>query len=251
MAVEVKRRRTPIASAEEWRFIEAMLADPAFRTLYLWGLPGVGKTYCAYHNGRIMAGVFPVTLTPEMPASELMGHYFPFGQELRWRDGPFTCALRAGGRLVINEITHASSDVLAILYPVLESVQTAQLMLPNNEVVRPAPGFHVVVTDNEPPENLPLALQDRFDAQAHIRSPHPDALAQLSPELQRAALRAMCLDDERRITMRQWLNIGRFAEKMGLKDACRAVLGIERGTEIYDALKLAARQAQEEKSNAR
>jgi MoxR-like ATPase len=224
---------------DEWPFVEALLADPSVRTIFLFGAAGIGKTYCAYHNGRTDAGIYPITLTPETPASELVGHFFPAGQELRWRDGPFTLALRAGGRLVINEISHASSDVLAILYPVLESAATARLQLPDGQVVRPAPGFHAVITDNESPDNLPAALQDRFDCLVHIKTPHPDALALLHPKLRRAALRAMILDDERRVTMRQWLNISRFMEAMGLDGACRAVLGRERGAQIFDALLLA------------
>lgn len=235
-------RTPPPDAAQEWRSVEAMLANELIRTLYLWGAAGIGKTYGAYNFGRVERGVFAVTLTPETPASELMGHFFPYGAELRWRDGPFTAALRAGGRLVLNEISHASSDVLAILYPVLESEKTAQLMLPNNETVRPVPGFHAIVTDNEPPDNLPAALQDRFDAQAHIRMPHPAAIEALHPQIRRAALRAIELDDERRVTMRQWLNISRFLPALGLDLACRAVLGAERGAQIADAIRLAAGQ---------
>ncbi len=240
MTVRHPSRRQISDAAADWRFVDALLANALVRTLFLYGPPGIGKTYSAYHCGRTAAGVYPITLTPETPASELVGHFFPAGNDLRRRDGPFTLALRAGGRLVINEITHASSDVLAILYPVLESAETAQLMLPNGDIVRPAPGFHAVLTDNDPPDNLPAALQDRFDCQVHIKSPHPNALALLDPVLRQAAQRALLLDEERRVTMRQWLNISRFIAHMGMQDACRAVLGRERGAQICDAINLAA-----------
>lgn len=241
------------AAVDEWAFIEGLLASALIRTLFLYGPPGIGKTYSAYHSGRIDAGVYPITLTPETPASELVGHFFPAGNELQWRDGPFALALRAGGRLVINEISHASSDVLAILYPVLESTETAQLMLPTGDILRPAPAFHAVLTDNEPPDNLPAALQDRFDCQVHVRAPHPAALALLDPLLRAAALRSFLLDEERRVTMRQWLNISRFIATMGLADACRAVLGRERGAQIHDAIRLAngAEKEDEGAANAR
>lgn len=244
-------RRSVTTDCNDWALAEALLADPLVRTMFFGGPPGIGKTYSAYTCGRIEAGVFPVTLTPETPASELMGHFFPAGSELRWRDGPFALALRAGGRLVINEISHASSDVLAILYPVLESAETAQLMLPTGEILRPATGFHAVLTDNEPPEGLPLALQDRFDCQVRITAPHPAALARVRPELRDAAVRTMLLDDERRVTMRQWQNISRFTGHMGLRGACRAVLGSARGDQIVDALALAVETTTEGAANAR
>ena len=223
----------------EWEFVQELLASSLFRTIFMWGPPGIGKTFAAYKMGRIDRGVFPVTLTPETPASELMGHFVPRGNELVWRDGPFTAAMRAGGRLVINEVEHASSDVLAILYPVLESAETAQLILPTTEIVAPAEGFHVIATNNEPPDNLPLALQDRFECEVHIKHPHPDALAKLDPALQRAALRTMSLEAERVVSMRRWQTIARLQNTFGLERACRAVLGAERGAQVYDAIILA------------
>lgn len=235
-----KKPREPRTQMDsDWAFVEELLANPLIRTIYFYGAPGLGKSYGAYHLGRIGNGVFPVTLTPETPASELMGHYIPRGNELVWRDGPFTLAMRAGGRLVINEASHASADVLAILYPVLESVETAQLMLPTGEIVRPAPDFHVILTDNQPPNELPLALQDRFECEVHVETPHPNALARIERRLQRAALRSLAIDDERRVTMRRWLTIAKLQAEMGLARACRAVLGRDRGGEVYEAIMLA------------
>jgi MoxR-like ATPase len=223
----------------DWKFVETVLACAEVRVLYLFGPPGVGKTYFAYNSGRVDRGVFPVTLTPETPASEMRGHYLPRGDELVWHDGPFTLAMRAGGRLVINEISHASSDVLAILYPVLESEKTAQLMLPTGEVVRPERHFHVVLTDNHAPDDLPPALQDRFDCQIHVEFPHPGALALLDARLRRAAKRAFALAADRRISLRKWLTVNRLQAQLGLGPACHAVFGPERGTQVHEALLLA------------
>lgn len=228
----------PKQSAADWALMEYLLASPHVRTIYGFGPPGIGKTYGAYRFGRIAAGVFPITLTPETPASELLGHYTPRGNQLVWQNGPFTLAMRAGGRLVINELSHAGSDVIAVLYPVLESTETAQLMLATGEIVRPAPGFHVVATDNAPPDELPEALQDRFDCVLNLERPHPALIEALHPRLRRAAERSFLLDDERRITMRRWMTISRLQSVMGLERACHAVLGRLRGTQIFEAINL-------------
>jgi hypothetical protein len=234
----LKRNEDP-AHSEEWALAADILSSPLVRTSYIYGPPGIGKTYAAYNIGRTTAGVSPITLTPETPASELMGHYMPRGNELVWQYGPFAKAMRAGGRLVINEISHASSDVLAILYPVLESIETAQLMLPTGEIIRPAEGFNVVATDNAPPDGLPEALQDRFDCLIYLSKPHPAVFEMLNPALRRAAERSFTLDDERRISCRRWMTISLLMESMGTEKACCAVLGVARGKQIYEAIVLA------------
>jgi MoxR-like ATPase len=224
--------------AADWALAETLLALPDVRTILAHGPPGTGKTYAAMYFGRVAAGIFPVTLTPEMPASELLGHYSPRGNDLIWQDGPFALAMRSGGRLIINEVSHASSDVLAILYPVLESAKTAQLMLSTGEVLRPMPGFHVVATDNEPPDGLPEALQDRFECVVNLEWPHPAAMAALHPRVRRAAERSFLLDDERRISMRRWMMISHLQAKLGFEKACHAVLGRLRGTQVFEAINL-------------
>ena len=147
--------------------------------------------------------------------------------------------MREGARLVVNELSHGSADVQALLYPVLESEETARFTLPTNETVRPAPGFHVVCTDNESPASLPAALQDRFDAILEIAEPHPEALALLSEPLRRAALDSVGLGTERSVSLRAWLNLEKLQREFGLGDACTVVFGVERGAQIYDAIILA------------
>ncbi len=235
-----KNRKNESKSAfTTWPLIEKVLTSHCFERILLHGPPGVGKTYCAYTMGRIERGVYACTLTQELPASELRGSFFPRGNEFVWRDGPVIAAMRAGARLVLNEITKASDDALTFLYPILENAHTARITLPSNETVMPAPGFTVVATDNEGPESLPAALRDRFDALLEVREPHPGALMQLSPPLREVALRGFALDAERRVSLRSWLVLDRAWVELGLTDACRAVFGSERGSQIYDALILA------------
>lgn len=222
----------------DWPLVERILSSPLVRTVFVWGPPGAGKTYAALNFG-VQGGVCPVTLTEDTPTAELRGFYRPVGRDLAWNDGPVTTAMRAGSRLVLNELTHASPEVFSFLHPILEHVETACVTLPTGEVVRPAPGFQVVATSNQGPEDLPFALRDRFDCILEVQDPHPDALARLSPELRRAAERSIHLEGERRVGLRGWLSVQRLEPALGLLDACRATFGPARGALLHDALRLA------------
>lgn len=227
-----------VESSTNWELVERVLDSPNVRTVYFHGPSGVGKTYCAYHHGRVGAGVYAITMTEDTPAAELRGHYLPVKGELVWHDGPFTEAMRKGARLVINEVSHGSPEAISFLHPVLESFATARITLPTNETVRPAPGFHVVCTDNAPPEDLPLALQDRFDCTIEILDPHPQAIAKLSEPFKSAALHTFGLEEDRRISLRSWFIMQTLAAELGLESACQAVFGSERGARILDGLVL-------------
>lgn len=223
----------------DWKVIEHVLALPVLDRIFIWGKPGIGKSWCAYHKGRIERGVYAVTCTPETPASELRGHYLPHGDGgFAWHDGPVVRAMREGARLVINEIAHASDDVLAFLHPILEHAETARTTLPTNETVVPTPGFHVVLTDNAPPDELPPALRDRFDAVIQIEEPHPEALLRLSEPLRAVAQRGFALEDARRVSIRGWLVLDRLRDELGLELACAIVFGTERGAQVHDAIVL-------------
>lgn len=213
----------------------------AFRVVLIWGPPGVGKTYTAQHESLTSGGVVSVTLTPETPASELRGFYVPKGGEFVWQDGPVVMALRRGARLIINEISHASSDVLALLYPLLESTSTAGVPLPSGEVVKPAEGFQAVITDNHSPAQLPEALQDRADAICHITELHPDALARIAPEYREAAIQLAKPDVpfDRRVSVRGWLRLSEALRRVETEEAFALVFGPERGAMLRDALAIA------------
>ena len=220
----------------DWALVERVLGCKLVRSVYLFGPSGIGKTYCAYHKGCLGRGVYACTLTEETPASELRGTWLPKGEGLVWHDGPITRAMREGARLVLNELSHASDDVLAFLYPIIESPETARLTLPTNETLSPATGFTVVCTDNLPPDDLPPALQDRFETILEIEEPHPEAIARLSPDLRAAALRSFALENDRRVSLRGWLMLERLRPELGLDDACTVVFGAERGSQLHDAL---------------
>ena len=230
-----KKTRKTESPAEIWNFVERVLKSRFAHTVYLWGPPGVGKSFVACRAGLGDREVFSVTLTPETPAAELRGFWMPKGNEFVWQDGVFVEAMRKGARIVLNEISYASSDVIAILHPVLDSRETAQLTLPNLETIRPAEGFQVICTDNLPPDQLPGALQDRFKSVINVTGPHPDALARLPEDLREAALRTFDLDEDRAVSVRGWLAVHAFEGEFDRKTAMHAVFGFERGEQIFRA----------------
>jgi MoxR-like ATPase len=221
----------------DWSFVERVLRSPHARTVYIYGPPGLGKTWAAMYLGDHRA-YYALTLTEETSATELRGHYLPKGRSMPWHDGPATMAMRAGARLILNELTHASPDVLSLLHPLLENPDTACLTLPTGETVRPASGYTVVATDNLPPEDLPAALRDRFDCVLHVNEPHPAALAQLPEHLRGPALRGLLLEPDRRISLRGWLSVHRLEAEFGLRGACIAVFGPARGALVHDGIVL-------------
>ena len=232
-----KTREKKASSAEDWVFVERVFGSRLAHTAYLWGPPSVGKTYTALRSGLGDREVFVITLTPDTSAAELRGHFVPRGGEFVWQDGVFVRAMRLGARVVVNEISYASSDVLAILHPVLESRQTARLTLPNLETVYPAEGFQVICTDNLPIDQLPHALQDRFKSVMHVTEPHPDALARLPEDLREAAERTFDLEADRAVSLRGWLAVHEFESEpeFDRASALRAVFGRERGEQLYRA----------------
>lgn len=223
---------------DSWDLVDQVLESVSARTLYLWGPPGIGKTYSATRTGLRERAVFSITLTPETPAAELRGFWMPKGQEFVWMDGVFIDAMRKGARVVINEISHASHDVLAILHPILENVETARLTLPSGETVVPAPGFQVVCTDNMPVDQLPESLRDRFKSVMRVGRPHPDALLCLPEDLRAAALRTFDLESERAVSIRGWLAVHEMESEFERPTAFRVVFGRERGEQLFNALAL-------------
>jgi midasin (ATPase involved in ribosome maturation) len=226
-------------SVNSWDMLEQVLTVPDIRTFYLNGPPGTGKTWAAYYYGRVKGKSFyAITITDETSAAELRGHFIFKGGDAVWHDGPFVRAMREGVRLVINEITNASSDVLALLYPILEDYSTACLTLPSGETIRPSDGFHVVATDNRSPELLPEALQDRFMAYVEVLETNPAALACLPADLREVAAKTIG-DGDRRVSARGWHSLDKMRQHFSLEDACKLAFGMARGNTIHDAIVIA------------
>ena len=147
----------------------------------LYGPPGTGKTHTAVKENTPLningePNVFQITMTEESSSADLMGFYqIGDNQQFEWHDGIAIQAWRNGGRLIINEIDHASPDAMTFLHAILDDKSIAGITLNNREkeTVHPAEGFQVVATSNADPESLPQAVKDRFPVAIYMDSINP------------------------------------------------------------------------------
>jgi MoxR-like ATPase len=230
----------PELKRETWGLVAAVLEHS--RAVLLHGRPGTGKTYAAQTLGlRQTQAVFTITMTPETPAAEIRGHYIPKDGAFYWQDGPAIRAWREGGRLIINEIDLAGGDVTGLLYAIAESKHSAALTLPTGELVKPAEEFQVVATTNAPIEELPEAILNRFPVALEIKEANPVAIAQLPEDLRNAAAGSVMAENNRRISLRCWLEYAQLRGKIGHTSAAAAIFG-ERAADVLAGLKLAGGQ---------
>jgi MoxR-like ATPase len=225
-----------------WDLAEAAVRAGATRLL-LWGPPGVGKSRWALQvlgEGRQHPPV-RVYLNQDLTAQELLGHWVPRGQEFRWHHGPVAWAWLYGAGLVVDEIGRASGPVLDLMLAVLDDQETARLVLPSGEEIKPSLGFAAICTSNNPPDDLDPALVDRFDVILHVNEPNPVLVSRLNSALKGLGdvIRDSYADPERAISPRRALVFARFL-KADMKPKVAASLAFgERAEDVLSALKLA------------
>lgn len=228
---------TTSTTTTNWELTKLLLKHT--RRLLQYGKPGTGKSHIALHEPHT-GPVLSVTITDEMPAAELRGHYVPRGGEFIWQDGPAIKAWREGGRLIVNELDKASGDVLSFFFALVDDPHVAAITLPNGETVRPHPNFQCVATMNGRPSDLPEALQTRFPVTVEVMEPNPEAILALPADLQEAA-RGSCVNPDKnlRINLRSWFEFAHLRTCIGSAYAAEAVFG-KRATDVLASLKLAA-----------
>lgn len=228
-----------------WQLVASAIGN-ADRIL-LYGPPGTGKTYAAATQkvGLNMDGdpnVYQITMTEDTASANLEGFYKPSSDGgFEWHDGIAIQAWRNGGRLVVNEIDHASPDAMTFLHAILDDKDIAQLTLNNDnkETVKPAEGFTVIATTNSLPESLPMALKDRFPVKINVDEIHPKALEKF-PESWISVVKETSLsqDIETRLSIRAWREFFELIEKgVDKKEAAYLIFG-ERAEELLDAILL-------------
>lgn len=221
-----------------WDDVAAVLEAGVDR-LILFGPPGTGKTHAALHVG-VAGEVERLICTEDITSAEVTGSYVPTGEGgWQWHDGPAIRAWRSGRRFVVDEVDRASGDVLSLLLAMTDTNGSAQWHHPvTGEVVRPAPGYSVVMTTNvEEMSLLPPALRDRFPIAIRIDRPHRDALALLSSDLRAAAAQGSIGDATRRVSLRGFYAFDRLRSELGAPRAATLLFG-ERAQDFLDAIRI-------------
>lgn len=234
-----------------WELVESVLGNS--RRVLLYGPPGTGKTYSAVkHNtpkaysksaGQEIDNIYQITMTEDTASANLEGFYRPSSTgTFEWHDGIAIQSWKNGGRLVINEIDHASPDAMTFLHAILDDQDIAMLTLNNEtkETVRPAEGFQVVATTNSPPDSLPLALKDRFPVKINVDTIHPKAMEDFPKEWHKVINDTSLIEDaEERISIRTWREFFDLQELKGFdKDMAAQLVFSDKADELLDAVQL-------------
>ena len=229
-----------------WKLVNAVIGK-SDRVL-LYGAPGTGKTYSAVKEKAPLGidgepNVYQITMTEDTASANLEGFYKPSNTgQFEWHDGIAIQAWRNGGRLIINEIDHASPDAMTFLHAILDDKAIAQLPLNNDtkETVKPAEGFQVIATTNSLPESLPMALKDRFPVKIHVDSIHPEAIRPFPESWHKVIIdTSLSEDNEERISIRAWKEFFDLQQKGIDIDTASILIFGDRGEELMDAIKLA------------
>ncbi len=165
---------------------DSQLLDLAMQvpgSAYIWGPPGVGKSFAAkaalQQNGFSPDQIFQVNLAEDLTVQEMIGHYVPKGDRFVYQDGPISRAMKRGV-LIINEIQRASASVQDYLLGILDSEKIRQIDLIDGTRLTGHPELRVIATSNEGPEALDDALMDRFDAFIEVTTPAPGVIELLN-----------------------------------------------------------------------
>lgn len=219
------KKEGPMSSNNCWDIAEAVIG--VSRRVLLKGKPGTGKTHAATHLAlEDGVPVYSLTLTEETPMAEIRGHFVTKGGEFVWMDGPAVRAWREGGRLVLNEIDHASDDVLTFMYAIMDDPDYATVTLPTGDTVVPADGFHLIATMNGELHDLPDALQDRLPVSIEINELNPSALDALPEDLRDPAKNTTLLSNaERSLSIRAWMEYAALRDTIDKRVAAEAIFG--------------------------
>lgn len=224
-----------------FRDLEDVLAAGTDRVI-LYGPPGTGKTYSGLTAGVTSGQSERLICTEDMTSADVSGAFMPnVHGGFEFLAGAALRAWVAGSRLVIDEIDKAGGDVFAQLLAFTDTVDSASFTRPDNgEIIRPSAGFSVIMTSNiEDPNELPMALKDRFPVAIEINAPHPAALMTLPVELRQLAATIVAGKPGQRASLRSFYEFNKLRQNPSFTSerAARMVFR-HMADSIIDALKI-------------
>lgn len=222
-----------------WQDFE-MATHAGIDRVILYGPPGTGKTFGGLTMG-LSEGTqsYRLVCTEDMTSADVSGSWMPN------KDGGFSYLLgsaakawKNGGRLVIDEIDKASGDVSALLLSFTDTVESASFDLPTGERIVPKEGFSVVMTSNiEHPDELPIALKDRFPVAIKIGAPHPAALMAIPEQLRMVAATVVASPPGQRASLRAFGAFVKLAQTCEVEKAAKMVFHDALASQIIDAMR--------------
>jgi nitric oxide reductase NorQ protein len=131
---------------------EVQLFERAFQQqmpVMLTGPTGCGKTRLVEHMGRVL-NRFVVTISchDDLTSSDLVGRFMVSRDDVVWKDGPLTRAVKDGAICYLDEVVEARHDSLAILYSLTDHRRA--LYLDRAEKVVKAPDSFMLVCSYNP-----------------------------------------------------------------------------------------------------
>lgn len=180
-----------------------------------YGPPGTGKTFGGLTLGVTGGDSERLICTEDMTTADVAGAFMPnVNGGFEFLPGAALRAWQKGSRLVIDEIDKAGGDVFAQMLAFTDTVDSASFTRPDNgEIVRPEPGYSVVMTSNiEDPNELPMALKDRFPVAIEINAPHPAALMALPVNLRQLAAAVVAGPHGSRASLRSFYEFTRLSQ---------------------------------------
>lgn len=233
----------PPDALKQWQRAQIAVERTSLFRILLYGPPGTGKT--SFPNRLATAKGWScfnsLPLTEETPASALMGQFILKGGSVEWLDGIAVRAARESHVrptfLVLNEISHASSDAMTMLHAILDDRELVKFYLPTGECVEPkGENWRVIATSNDEPDSLPEPVRSRFEASILISHPHPGILASCYSR----EAKLMLASASREYDIRHILAWDRLMrEGFSLKDAAYIVFNPAAAQSLVDAARLA------------
>jgi MoxR-like ATPase len=229
-----------ISTPQCWKDFEDIIKAGIDRVI-LYGAPGTGKTYAGLTHNVVEDNSYRLVCSEEMTTADISGSFMPNANGgFTFLEGSALKAWRNGGRLVVDEGDKASGDVLGTLLNFTDTVGSSSFTHPEtDEIITPQEGFSVVITSNiEHPDDLPVALRDRFPLAIEINAPHPKALERLPENLRLIASACVSAEPSRRASLRMFYAYDQLARSVGDERAAVLTFGKQRAEAIIDAIKV-------------